>query len=352
MKRNPSPAKDEKRPATEAKAPASDKKRPATAVAGKATSARPGAMDHREPTPANSCPTPRPWRPIKIVILGRNAEVFLTDDALAKLRKWLTEGEGSLVCFRGPPASQIGQRLGELMPVRWTPAAEIAITRAIDRRRPGVALAAGRGRRRRSTGRAALAGHHGRPEAAKALAVVLATGVAGGSGRASPGDRLSAGGQRPGGRRGRGRHVALGLSRARTSEARGNLRLAVAEPGPLAGGQRGLVALAAAGPARRQAQLQHRRKRHGHAVGPRLVGRAAAGGARRGGSLDAAAGASPACRSGNYPGPVLRRPGPAAGRAILAPRARARQERSVGRGGLRRPRKPGRAARRLRASRT
>jgi hypothetical protein len=54
----------------------------------------------------------------QIVILGRNAEIFLTDDALSKLRKWLTEGEGSLVCFRGPPASQIGQRLGELMPMR------------------------------------------------------------------------------------------------------------------------------------------------------------------------------------------------------------------------------------------
>ena len=50
--------------------------------------------------------------------------MFLTDDALAKLRKWLTDGEGSLVCFRGPPASQISQRLGELMPVRWTPAPE------------------------------------------------------------------------------------------------------------------------------------------------------------------------------------------------------------------------------------
>ena len=58
------------------------------------------------------------------MILGRNAEIFFTDNALAKLRKWLAEGEGSLVCFRGPPASQINQRLGELMPLRWAPAAE------------------------------------------------------------------------------------------------------------------------------------------------------------------------------------------------------------------------------------
>jgi hypothetical protein len=47
----------------------------------------------------------------QIVILGRNAEVFLTDDALAKLRKWLVESEGSLVCFRGPAAIR-GQSWG------------------------------------------------------------------------------------------------------------------------------------------------------------------------------------------------------------------------------------------------
>ncbi|MGA2066847.1 MAG: VWA domain-containing protein [Thermoguttaceae bacterium] len=57
----------------------------------------------------------------QIVILGRSAEVFLTDEALARLKKWLTDDEGALVCFRGPPSSQINQRLGELMPVRWVP---------------------------------------------------------------------------------------------------------------------------------------------------------------------------------------------------------------------------------------
>ena len=96
----------------------------------------------------------------QIVILGRNAEVFLTDEALAKLRKWLAEGEGSLVCFRGPPASQIGQRLGELMPVRWTPAAEsrfrVQLTGAGQALRWLPAASDGQG----PAGRAALAGHH------------------------------------------------------------------------------------------------------------------------------------------------------------------------------------------------
>jgi len=58
----------------------------------------------------------------QIVVLGRDAEVYLTGEALSRLKKWLNQGNGSLVCFRGPPSSQISQRLGELMPLRWTPA--------------------------------------------------------------------------------------------------------------------------------------------------------------------------------------------------------------------------------------
>ncbi len=60
----------------------------------------------------------------QIVILGHNAEVFLNDEALTRLKKWLIDSDGSLVCFRGAPSSQISQRLGELMPVRWTPTVE------------------------------------------------------------------------------------------------------------------------------------------------------------------------------------------------------------------------------------
>ncbi|RCS54089.1 VWA domain-containing protein [Bremerella cremea] len=56
-----------------------------------------------------------------VVVLGRSIEPYLTDEVLIGLRDWLANQEGSLVCFRGAPASQLTQRLGSLMPVGWTP---------------------------------------------------------------------------------------------------------------------------------------------------------------------------------------------------------------------------------------
>ncbi len=113
----------------------------------------------------------------QIVILGRSAEIFLTDDALVKLKKWLSEGEGSLVCFRGPPSSQIGQRLGDLMPLRWTPTAEtrfhVQLTGAGQALRWLPAGADGVDALADLPSLATVA----RPESAKALAVVLATGA-------------------------------------------------------------------------------------------------------------------------------------------------------------------------------
>lgn len=63
---------------------------------------------------------PKQLSRFQVVILGRNAETFVSDEALVQLKKWLRQGDGSLVCFRGPPTSQIGDRLGELLPVRWS----------------------------------------------------------------------------------------------------------------------------------------------------------------------------------------------------------------------------------------
>ena len=87
----------------------------------------------------------------------------------------------------------------------------------------------------------------------------------------------------------------------------------------------------------------------GHAAGPRLVGRAAAGGAYRRVAASSR-GRSPACRAATIPGQyhvgLGRLP---EGRYSLRVRGH-RQERSVGRGRLRRARKPGRAARRPRAA--
>jgi hypothetical protein len=60
----------------------------------------------------------------QVVLLGRDAETLLDDARVAQLKKWLIEESGSLVCFRGSPATQISQRMAELMPVRWSPSRE------------------------------------------------------------------------------------------------------------------------------------------------------------------------------------------------------------------------------------
>ncbi|MCE5268371.1 MAG: hypothetical protein LLG00_10845 [Planctomycetaceae bacterium] len=122
----------------------------------------------------------------QIVVLGRNTEVFLTDDALAKLRKWLVEAEGSLVCFRGAPTSQINQRLGELMPVRWTPTAEVHYNMQLTGTAQALHwLPVGRDGLNPLAELPPLAAA-ARPETAQALSVVLATGVVDASGKPAP----------------------------------------------------------------------------------------------------------------------------------------------------------------------
>jgi len=70
----------------------------------------------------------------QIVVLGRDAEVFLGETAVDNLRNWISRDGGSLVCSRGAPAAQINERLGRLMPVLWTRTREsrfrVALTEA------------------------------------------------------------------------------------------------------------------------------------------------------------------------------------------------------------------------------
>jgi hypothetical protein len=112
-------------------------KKPAPAAPGRPS---PAAPPPAGPSPAASPPAGDQWTIEKdagkfladpaslasyqIVILGRRAEVFLSDESLTVLRKWLDTEDGSLVCFRGPPSSEINQRLDDLLPVRWTPSSE------------------------------------------------------------------------------------------------------------------------------------------------------------------------------------------------------------------------------------
>ncbi len=59
-----------------------------------------------------------------VILLGRDADSFLTDPVLTQLRAWLSREGGALVCARGQPTSEVNQRLGQLLPVRWAPARE------------------------------------------------------------------------------------------------------------------------------------------------------------------------------------------------------------------------------------
>ena len=63
-------------------------------------------------------------RNYQVIVLGRGAEVFLTDAFLADLRLWISRDSGALVCSRGQPVAQVTQNLDRLLPVRWSNAAE------------------------------------------------------------------------------------------------------------------------------------------------------------------------------------------------------------------------------------
>ena len=197
----------------------------------------------------------------QIVILGRNAEVFLSDEALTRLTKWLDSDDGSLVCFRGAPSLKISQRLDELMPVRWTASAETRFRAQWTDEGQALRWLPGEGETDPLTAMPALA-TTAQPKVKPYVATVLATNAAGGGADGAAGD-LSGGrqrGQRPRGGRGRGRHVALGLPASAAPGPRRTLWFAVAEPHPLAGDQRRHAAFPAAGLAGREDARSTRKK--------------------------------------------------------------------------------------------
>jgi hypothetical protein len=55
----------------------------------------------------------------QIVVLGRDADDFLADEALNNLRSWVATDSGVLVCYRGQPTTQISERLDKMLPVEW-----------------------------------------------------------------------------------------------------------------------------------------------------------------------------------------------------------------------------------------
>ncbi len=60
----------------------------------------------------------------RLVILGRDADVYLTEAAIENLRAWVSKSGGCLLCARGAPTDQVSGKLAELLPVRWTPGTE------------------------------------------------------------------------------------------------------------------------------------------------------------------------------------------------------------------------------------
>ena len=58
-------------------------------------------------------------RGYQVIVIGRDAEAFLTPTAVANLQDWVSRQGGSLLCYRGSPTSDVDQRLAKILPVRW-----------------------------------------------------------------------------------------------------------------------------------------------------------------------------------------------------------------------------------------
>jgi hypothetical protein len=68
-----------------------------------------------------------------IVILGRDADAFLTEKGVENLRHWVSTTGGCLMCARGAPSNEVASKLAEILPVRWTAAAEARFRTAVSR---------------------------------------------------------------------------------------------------------------------------------------------------------------------------------------------------------------------------
>ena len=60
----------------------------------------------------------------RVVILGRDSEVFLSDRGLQNLMEWINTKGGCLVCSRGEPVRIGNAKLNALLPIQWSEQAE------------------------------------------------------------------------------------------------------------------------------------------------------------------------------------------------------------------------------------
>lgn len=70
--------------------------------------------------PAEVLAKPEALRQYQVIVLGRDAEAFLTEPGVGVLRDWVARDGGALLCFRGSPVAQISGRLAGILPVEWT----------------------------------------------------------------------------------------------------------------------------------------------------------------------------------------------------------------------------------------
>ena len=111
---------------------AAEKSAPEKSVPGAGDNAPGGPMP---PRPLAVVPVTEAWRVIQngadvladakalgtfqVLVLGRDSESFLSDQALENVRNWVANDSGALVCYRGQPMAQVNERLERLLPVQW-----------------------------------------------------------------------------------------------------------------------------------------------------------------------------------------------------------------------------------------
>jgi hypothetical protein len=55
----------------------------------------------------------------QVLVLGRDSESFLSDQAIDNVRQWVASDSGALVCCRGQPMGKSDERFDRLLPVQW-----------------------------------------------------------------------------------------------------------------------------------------------------------------------------------------------------------------------------------------
>lgn len=114
-------------------------------------------------------------RAYQVIVLGRDTDSFLTEDMLNHLQTWLSRDGGSLVCYRGPPASPVSQRLSRLLPVRWAPGTESRLSLSPTVRGRELGWFPHSGSKSDALYQLPTLAMTARPEQPRPLAVVLAT---------------------------------------------------------------------------------------------------------------------------------------------------------------------------------